>query len=241
MKQASIGQVAALVFWAAAAIWASAAAPPASGAQDIACSTLETAVSQDPASENMSSVERSICQLQALNAAFGEDRRHALLFQSSGYLRDVGRAAGIKTSATVADAVTPSACGACHVDGAVLPDAHPPVEGMTMNGCRDCHVPGTPLALEGRLHLDHTHYLSGLECATCHENAEAPEEPETRVCLDCHGPLEALGARSADASPTNPHSSPHGAPFAECSLCHLQHAPQENYCASCHNFKFTFP
>ncbi len=132
-------------------------------------------------------------------------------------------------------------CASCHEGDAVLSETHPPTAGMSMNDCRACHVPDGPLSLEGKLSLSHTHILSGVGCAACHENTDPPEDPGTALCLACHGPLETLAAKTADVSPTNPHESPHGPPFAECSLCHLQHEPSENFCSTCHDFNFNLP
>ncbi|WP_418545649.1 cytochrome c3 family protein [Parasutterella excrementihominis] len=38
--------------------------------------------------------------------------------------------------------------------------------------------------------------------------------------------------------PQNPHVSPHYGNKLDCTLCHLQHAAPENYCAQCHSFDF---
>ena len=129
-------------------------------------------------------------------------------------------------------------CESCHGDDPVLPDAHPPVAGMSMSACTACHQPGSPLALPAGMQLDHHHYMAGLDCASCHDDPEAPAATAgTELCLACHGPLEALGALTADVEPTNPHLSPHGPPYAECGLCHQIHTESENFCAQCHDFE----
>lgn len=132
-------------------------------------------------------------------------------------------------------------CASCHKEDVVLPASHPPTIGMSLNTCRTCHVPDGALSLVGKLSLGHTHILSGVGCASCHGDTDPPEDPGTALCLTCHGPLEALAATTAGTEPTNPHSSPHGPPFAECSLYHLQHEPSENFCSSCHDFEFDLP
>lgn len=157
------------------------------------------------------------------------------------YLCEIGEAMPHPVIPVSSGEEATTSCNACHAGEEVLPPSHPLVNGMTMTQCRDCHRPDGPLALPGTIHLDHTHYLAGLQCSTCHERDDHGDEPGSLTCLACHGPLDALAARSAETQPTNPHSSPHGAPFTECSLCHVQHGPPENFCATCHDFEFTVP
>lgn len=132
-------------------------------------------------------------------------------------------------------------CMSCHTEEAVLSPSHPSVMNMTMKDCVACHVPGGEMALPQGMHLDHHHYMAGLDCASCHDNPDNPMEPPMETCLSCHGTLDELGALTADVSPENPHDSPHGSPYADCSLCHVQHGPSENFCAQCHNFNFDPP
>tara|TARA_R110002095_G_scaffold47919_1_gene42563 strand:+ start:25 stop:582 length:558 start_codon:yes stop_codon:yes gene_type:complete len=134
-------------------------------------------------------------------------------------------------------------CVACHTDTSVLPDAHVPPASMSLTECRACHAPETALSLRGTMPLDHSHALAGVGCTSCHGNDDAAtmSEPATQVCQACHGSLDELAAATADVMPTNPHSSPHGAPYTECSLCHMQHEPSQNFCASCHDFEFDLP
>lgn len=132
-------------------------------------------------------------------------------------------------------------CASCHEEGSVLSATHPPTSGMKMDDCKTCHIPHEGLSLVGKLSLSHTHILSGVGCASCHGDTNPPEDPGTATCLACHGPLETLAAITSDVDPTNPHSTPHGPPFAECSLCHLQHEPPQNFCSSCHDFEFKLP
>lgn len=135
----------------------------------------------------------------------------------------------------------PGDCATCHGGGQVLPDGHVPTAGMSLEGCSACHVPETALSLRSAMPLDHHHLLSGVTCQTCHENPETPTPMSTSQCLACHGPLEELAARTAEARPTNPHSTPHGPTFAECDLCHQVHKESEDFCAQCHNFNYVVP
>lgn len=133
-------------------------------------------------------------------------------------------------------------CAACHRDDPVLPEGHVATVGMPLAHCRTCHTPQSDLSLAGLLPLDHTHALAGFGCASCHDTtAAAMREPKTETCLSCHGSLDDIAAQTADVSPTNPHSSPHGSPYAECALCHMQHQASENFCATCHDFEFDLP
>lgn len=133
-------------------------------------------------------------------------------------------------------------CASCHADEPVLSDGHPPTLGMPLAQCRTCHVPHSDTSLAGLMPLDHTHALAGVGCASCHtDSTEAMTEPAMEVCQACHGSLEELAARTANVEPTNPHASPHGPPYAECSLCHMQHEPSQNFCAACHDFEFNLP
>ncbi|MBO6639925.1 MAG: cytochrome c3 family protein [Roseitalea sp.] len=134
-------------------------------------------------------------------------------------------------------------CASCHQSEQVLPAGHPPTAGMDLDGCLACHVDGTPLTLHSAMPLSHQHMLAGITCADCHgeEDVVAPAPMTTEQCLVCHGPLEALGALTADVQPTNPHMTPHGPTFAECDLCHQVHEPSQNFCADCHDFEFVVP
>lgn len=136
----------------------------------------------------------------------------------------------------------PGDCATCHAGEQVLPPNHVPTTGMPAATCVACHQPGTPLALaSSAFPLDHHHLLSGVTCQTCHGETDSPGAMSTAQCLACHGPLEALAARTADTSPTNPHSTPHGPTFVECDLCHQVHRESENFCAQCHDFEYVVP
>ena len=56
-------------------------------------------------------------------------------------------------------------------------------------------------------------------------------------CSKCHAPDE-IEKKTQGIKPQNPHVSPHYGNKLECTLCHLQHAAPENYCAQCHSFNF---
>ena len=65
------------------------------------------------------------------------------------------------------------------------------------------------------------HVARGLECASCHgPDMKNPETPDEKT--------------NSRRNP-NPHKAPHN---GDCTLCHLQHEPEENYCAQCHKFDF---
>lgn len=143
-------------------------------------------------------------------------------------------------------------CDSCHKDGAdlpmpELPAGHLRTAGMSMQGCLICHEKegkGQARSMKGRLFQSHTHFFADVACADCHADPDNPEEPETAVCLTCHGTLEELGKRTQHMEKShhaNPHASPHGAPYAQCVLCHYQHEAPDNFCATCHDFEFELP
>lgn len=79
------------------------------------------------------------------------------------------------------------------------------------------------------------HVARGIDCTVCHGPDKAnPAYPDENTCIKCH-PKEALKAKTQALKPTNPHAAPHN---GDCTLCHLQHEPTENYCAQCHQFDF---
>jgi RecJ-like exonuclease len=86
-------------------------------------------------------------------------------------------------------------------------------------------APGTT----ARLHQDR-----GVSCADCHGKAKTSAEVTTERCLSCHGPVEALVAKTAPAKPVNPHESPHWGKEMDCTVCHRQHEATVNWCAYCH-------
>ena len=71
------------------------------------------------------------------------------------------------------------------------------------------------------------HGIKNVTCKECHINQ----------CSKCHAPDE-IEKKTRGIKPQNPHVSPHYGNKLECTLCHLQHAAPENYCAQCHSFDF---
>ena len=68
----------------------------------------------------------------------------------------------------------------------------------------------------------------------------ASAEPTIETCTQCHD-LKKLVAKTETVKPTNPHFSPHYQDQLDCTNCHLQHGPTENYCDQCHQFNFKVP
>jgi cytochrome c553 len=131
-------------------------------------------------------------------------------------------------------------CTACHGDNNPLPADHPRVAGKTLTDCVACHTVGGPSDLRGQLPLFHAHLLSGLTCKSCHADPANAQEPDVGTCTKCHD-MDKVSAATAAVKPRNPHNSPHYGKDADCNLCHHQHQKSENYCATCHQFKFKVP
>ena len=92
---------------------------------------------------------------------------------------------------------------------------------------------------------DHLHAKAGVDCAGCHGKTAPVSDStvENDRCLACHGPVEKLAARSANAEfpKRNPHNSHLGAEIA-CTVCHKAHSASAVYCADCHRlWKMTIP
>lgn len=78
------------------------------------------------------------------------------------------------------------------------------------------------------------HAAHGVKCESCHGPDKAnPAYPDEQTCLKCHN-RDDVAARTKQLDP-NPHKAPHN---GDCTLCHLQHEPEENYCAQCHQFNW---
>ncbi len=131
-------------------------------------------------------------------------------------------------------------CVGCHGKTSPLPSNHPLVVGKTLNDCVSCHASGSATSLSGRMPLFHVHLLSGLTCKSCHSDPAKAEAPDVSTCTKCHDP-EKVSAATSNMKPTNPHTSPHYGTNADCNLCHHQHEKSENFCATCHQFKFNVP
>lgn len=78
------------------------------------------------------------------------------------------------------------------------------------------------------------HVARGLKCETCHgPDMKNPNYPDEKTCLACHNRDDV--AAKTKALETNPHKAPHN---GDCTLCHMQHEPEVNYCEQCHQFDF---
>ncbi len=82
------------------------------------------------------------------------------------------------------------------------------------------------------------HVARGVQCQTCHgPDLKNPVWPEEKVCLGCHN-RDDIAAKTASKLKPNPHKAPHN---GDCTLCHMQHEPEVDYCAQCHQFNFQMP
>lgn len=84
------------------------------------------------------------------------------------------------------------------------------------------------------------HVKKGVACANCHGPSQEIAYPGIDQCTKCHA-TEALVKKTAKTLPKNPHISPHYGKTLDCTLCHVQHAQTEDYCAQCHKFNFKVP
>lgn len=96
----------------------------------------------------------------------------------------------------------------------------------------------------GSAFLDATHGKAGVSCAGCHGGGvpETGSSVANDRCLACHGPMDALAAKSAPAvhADRNPHQSHLGE--IDCTVCHHAHAASEIYCLHCHpKFEMKLP
>lgn len=81
------------------------------------------------------------------------------------------------------------------------------------------------------------HGTKNVTCKECHGEKNEIAAPDINQCSKCHAPDE-IEKKTRGIKPQNPHVSPHYGNKLECTLCHLQHAAPENYCAQCHSFDF---
>lgn len=81
------------------------------------------------------------------------------------------------------------------------------------------------------------HGAMNVACSQCHGDKNEIAAPDITQCTKCHDP-DQIENKTRDVKPQNPHVSPHYGNKLECTLCHLQHAAPENYCAQCHSFDF---
>jgi len=98
-------------------------------------------------------------------------------------------------------------------------------------GAANFNAPGT-----GANH----HQQQGVGCADCHGKGAKPAFVGADRCLSCHGPANALVAKTSKQR-LNPHDSPHWGTKMECNVCHRQHEKTVNWCAHCHTVEATVP
>ena len=82
------------------------------------------------------------------------------------------------------------------------------------------------------------HIAAGLNCAACHSESPPSKQPDTAVCVNCHGTNAQMAAKTASDQP-NPHASHLG--DVPCTSCHHIHQASVLYCAQCHNFDLNTP
>lgn len=99
-----------------------------------------------------------------------------------------------------------------------------------------CFTGFAQAAEQGKFGADR-HVAKGVPCAACHGEKNEISAPDINQCTKCHNSDE-LVEKTKNVKPQNPHTSPHYSNQLECTLCHVQHAEPENYCAQCHNFDF---
>jgi len=93
-------------------------------------------------------------------------------------------------------------------------------------------APGVGLAQPPSSSLADLHRAHGLTCSACHKESPPQSAAPDKVCVDCHGGVAAIIARTENYDP-NPHVSPHSADL-QCSTCHHAHEPSEISCLACH-------
>ncbi|MEG1834091.1 MAG: cytochrome c3 family protein [Burkholderiaceae bacterium] len=96
---------------------------------------------------------------------------------------------------------------------------------------------GCAAAAEPKLNGAERHAQLNVACSACHGDGAERQTPTLKQCAVCHA-TTSLVAKTAKAKPTNPHVSPHYNDQLECTYCHVQHGPTEDFCAQCHSFGF---
>lgn len=83
-------------------------------------------------------------------------------------------------------------------------------------------------------YMSDRHVTKGMECKSCHGDANPQKPVETAKCLECHKSFEEISKKTEDMSP-NPHSN-HivDSQDLDCSSCHHAHKANELYCSQCH-------
>ncbi len=99
----------------------------------------------------------------------------------------------------------------------------------------------TPAPPGGVVHgfLYEKHLAAGIPCSACHADNPPATAADASTCLNCHGPLSALIAKTAGDTP-NPHAEVHIGPLP-CTACHHIHVASESYCNRCHTFDMSVP
>jgi hypothetical protein len=102
-------------------------------------------------------------------------------------------------------------------------------------------VSPTPAPPGGIVHglLYEKHLAAGVPCAGCHTENPPAAAADASTCLNCHGPVSALIAKTAGDTP-NPHAQAHIGPVP-CTACHHIHIASESYCNKCHTFDMNVP
>lgn len=97
-----------------------------------------------------------------------------------------------------------------------------------------------PAAAPGAGHgfLIDKHMAAGLNCAACHSETPPSKQPDSAVCVKCHGTNAQVATKTASDQP-NPHASHLG--DIPCTSCHHVHQASVLYCAQCHNFDLKTP
>lgn len=131
-------------------------------------------------------------------------------------------------------------CKACHGTEKVLSEGHPDTAAMAWEACGACHREGK-MKLAGKIPGSHIHQLRGVTCVKCHGTAKKQAALTMDQCIACHGSPDKLAEKTAKVKPSNPHTSPHYGTTLDCNFCHKQHAKSENFCAQCHDFKYSVP
>jgi hypothetical protein len=130
-----------------------------------------------------------------------------------------------------------AALGLVHAQG-VAPRATLPATSIQAPAATASSTPAPPGGIiQGLLHGKH--FDAGVPCAACHTETPPSTAADASTCLNCHGPLSALVAKTAGDRP-NPHAQTHVGPIP-CTACHHIHVASESYCNKCHTFDMTVP
>ena len=82
------------------------------------------------------------------------------------------------------------------------------------------------------------HIKRGLNCQTCHGQAQLNKDVDFGTCLHCHGPTYEDLAKKTDDSDINPLATHMGE--ISCMQCHQGHARARLVCDQCHEFADMF-